>query len=252
MSLLGSIFFGTPGVHKFMDVTIKFQNELNKSVVYKNENDSNENTENKSVVGLDGAGIISTLAKLCINNRAFNVITQSRPHKIVHEMGHAKIGQILFCHTKTNLKQVIVVDPKTAATYNIAHSEKSLDWDNLYALDDEARLKLKEEGIDESNWRYTVRLLSGPFTNIAFSTIQIAAVAAFRNYLPLPVSLALAGGSATWVAGELLYAYSSVSQNTDGDFGQIAKKNGPLHLSLASAVLVSEVALGALGVYHIL
>lgn len=109
---------------------------------------------------------------------------------------------------------------------------------------------MKEEGIEESNWRYTIRLMAGPMANIAFSSIEIIAATALRNYLSWPVSLVLAGGAFTWIAGELLCIYTSIVNKSDGDFGQIAKKNGKAHLSLAAATIVTEVALGAMAIQY--
>lgn len=140
MSLLGSLFCGYEGVYNVLGVTLKFQNEPNEAIHLENKEDANKVSENKTVVNLEGAGIISRLAMKCLNSRVFHCVTHSRVHLFVHEMmGHALAGKILFSSTKTSPRTVIVFDPKTAATYHIPQYQGTPNWNELYELDDSAR-----------------------------------------------------------------------------------------------------------------
>jgi hypothetical protein len=91
-------------------------------------------------------------------------------------------------------------------------------------------------------WKATILDVAGPMADIAFSSCKIVAATALKTHLSLPVALVLGGGGALWIFGELLYAYTSVSNKDGGDFSNIAER-GNAHLALATAAVVSQIAL---------
>lgn len=167
---------------------------------------------------VEGAGFVSFLANKCLNSNAFRWLTQGYCHVFIHEMGHAMACKLL---TGRDSRITIKTDTCGALTYYPRELSNSAKW--------------KQSVID----------LSGPMSDIAFSTIKIVAANALKSYVSQPVALLLAGGAVLWISGELLYALTSTIQKQDnGDFGRIAKRN-TTHLIAAATALVAQAAFGA-------
>lgn len=165
---------------------------------------------------LEGAGFISKASNKCINSNAFRLITQGYSHVFIHEMTHALTFKLL---SNQNGLVTIFKDSCTGKT------EFPFPLENL------------------GNWRKTIVTIAGPMGNIAYSTCKLVAAMALKSYLSWPIALALGSGGVIWIAGELLYAYTSALNKDIGDFGNIAR-HSDTHLTLASTALVSQCALG--------
>ena len=172
-----------------------------------------------SPASLEGAGFITKAAISCINSNAFRWITQGYAHVFVHEMGHALPHQ-LFTHEDTMIKVF-----KSSCTGMGSPIDNSIP-----------------------DWQKTIIFVAGPMADVAFCSLKLVAATALKNYLSWPIALALGSGSVVWMSGELLYAYTSVLNKDQGDFGYIARY-GDTHLALAGAALISECALGIFAAY---
>lgn len=167
-------------------------------------------------LNLDGAGFISKIASRCITSKPFCWISHAYSHVFAHEMSHALavkavVNQTSQVHVNTELSIGGTTYPR----------------------------ELREA----ASWKKALVSVSGPMGNVAYCTCKLVAATALKDYLTWPVSVVLGGGAVMWMSGELLYAYTSATYGTRGDFGQIASL-GNTHLALASAALVGECALG--------
>jgi hypothetical protein len=162
-----------------------------------------------------GDDYISRLAKICSNSHVFRILSLAYVHVLVHEMGHILANKI-FVGSNDNPKITILT--KESSGYCTGEINPT------------------------SRWQRTIVLAAGPMSDIAFSTCKLVASVALKHYLSWPVSLILGCGAIIWIIGELFYAFISALKRDNGDFGRIAD-HGPLHLVLASAAIVSEVAL---------
>ncbi len=150
------------------------------------------------------------------SSKAYLVTTQSYVHTFVHEMSHALADKFLC----KGSPEVEINDDATGLT-----TTSSL--------------------ISEA-WKSTVFRLAGSMGDIAFSTGQLVAITSLRGYLTTPGSLMLGAPAVLDIASELFYSFSSGLVKDDGDFGEIAKKG---RLGVASAALITEIALSALSIY---
>lgn len=169
---------------------------------------------NSHRISFEGAGVISKMAIKCLKSTAFRLATQAYAHVFVHEICHAMIYK-LFAHQNAEV-HITKCGCEGRTSYPSAVN---------------------------ANWKSTIIDLSGPMGNIAFSTCKLVAATALKSYLTWPIALALGAGAVMWISGELLFAYISVSKNSEADFANIARR-GNNHLALASIALVSQVALG--------
>lgn len=168
---------------------------------------------------LEGHGIFSKLASKFINSDFARLISVSNIHLFVHEMSHA-----IACKLITNQNSSISFFTKRCLAVNYYPREV------LHCQD----------------WKRTILDSAGPIGDIAFSSCQLVAANALKNYISWPISLLLGGGALLFMAAELFYAYSSASKKDFGDFGLIAKRNIS-HLVFSSIALISSCALGIFG-----
>ncbi len=174
-------------------------------------------------ISLHGAGLISKMAFKCLNSNAFRWVTQGYAHVFIHEMSHALAWKILTSQNSTIHISTSLCNGGTT------HSNSS---------------------IKVADWKHTILGVAGPMGDIAFSSCKLVAATALKNYLPLPVTLALGSGGVIWISGELFYAYISASKKDAGDFGQIARR-GNTHLAFASAAIICQIALGIFAAIHL-
>ena len=98
-----------------------------------------------------------------------------------------------------------------------------------------------------SDWKKTVIFAAGPMADITLSFSKWLAVNALKDNIPTPISPAVKLGAGLWIAGELLYAYTSVLNKDYGDF-HLIDRLGKSYLAVATFALISQVALGILAV----
>ncbi len=197
MSFLNSILFCKPGSYTVLGIPVSFT---------KNNTDASAHN-----LTLNGAGVISYLARACINNQVFQYLSFGYSHVFIHELGHALTSRILTGNSTPS----ITIDSSCNG--------------------------FTSECIADSRWKDSLILSAGPMFDIAFCSFQLIAAASLKKHSKI-VSGILGFSAVIWMAGELLYAYTSVINDDGGDFGSIAR-NGKTHLALASAALISECAL---------
>ena len=205
MNFIKSMIFGSEGSYNILGTQVHFTNQASSD----------------GQISLEGAGIVSRIALACLNSNTLRYLTQGYSHVFIHEMGHA-LADRLLTHKD--------VDPyDTPSVYISKESCGGENWPTSAS-----------EFLPE--WKKTILDVAGPMADIAFSSCKIVAATSLKNYLPLPVTLALGGAGALWIFGELVYAYTSVLNKDGGDFSNIAER-GNVHLALASTAVVSQVAL---------
>lgn len=209
MSFENSILFGSEGSYNIFGHHVIFKRDPPKNMHF---------------VTLDGAGIISDIAKICINSGAFRLATLGYAHLFVHEMGHAMAAKHF---TNEDSDIAIYTGSGTASTF------LPIGLNNISA------------------WKNSTVEAAGPVADVAFSSCVLAGAAAMKDYLPYPVALTLGAGAVFWISGELLYAFVSASKRDKGDFGQIAARNKK-HLAVATAALVSQCTLGVFAAIELL
>ncbi len=214
MSFLKSLVFGSEGSYKIFGIPVSFEKK----------------DPSIEIADIEGAGFISKLANNCLNSIPFRLITQGYAHVCIHEMSHAIAIKLL-----TNESPYVHICTDTCTGYTRS------DEDDIF----EPELWKDNDNIEAEPWKDNIIHAAGSIGNVAFSSCELIAATAFKNYLSWPVALALGGGGALWLSGELLYSYVSAIRKDNGDFGQIASSH-KMHLALAGAALVGECALGVL------
>ena len=190
-----SIILGYPGKYNLLGVNVCFEN----------------GTPGFSAAPhLHQLPLITALAKSCIENSCFCILTFSSLHIFSHEMSHALAGRMFSSATPTVFIYQQAGETKQFGSF--------------------------------TPWQTTIVSTAGPMGDIAFSFCQLITIIALRNILPRPLSVIFAGGAFLWIVGELLYAYGSANNKTDGDFGEIAKM-GRTYLAAASTALITELIL---------
>lgn len=207
------MLFGSEGEYTILGVPVRFTISAKGSMF---ENHAQDNL-------LEGAGVITKLAKMCISSNVFRLISQGYSHVFVHEMSHALAWKLLN-KSNESVKIRIVTELCTGQ-----FSPPAISVEN------------------RSDWKNTIVNATGSMGNIAFSFCKLIAANRLKKYLSWPVALALSSGAATWILGELVYSFTSAVNEDGGDFGKIAKRNKK-HLALASAAIIGECALGIFAV----
>lgn len=159
---------------------------------------------------------IPEIAINCFQSRLFQCLSQRYIHLVAHELTHALAFKI-FTGKNSN---IFIFTNRSCAFTRPPTEANSLE-----------------------NWKITVSLAAGPMGNIAFSYFKLIGATALKKHLPWPIFMVLAGSAVIWITGELIYASVSALAKDHGDFGQI-RLQGPLHLTLATITMVSELALG--------
>lgn len=152
-----------------------------------------------------------------LSSRTFQILSMGYLQVFVHEMGHVLAAKILL-----NSK------PSVSINTGKNGGGKTHSMPHCTAID-----------------------LAGPLASVVFACAKIFAAVALSSYITFPVALTIVIGSAIWIAGEFIYAATSVMSRDSGDFGCIAER-GNKHLVASTAVLVGTCALGILAVVSIL
>jgi len=158
-------------------------------------------------------GLVFDLANKCMNSKIFCWITLSNLHLFVHEMGHAIAYKLLTNNDST-------IEIFNNYCYGITHFKNS-----FHMLPD---------------WKRTIINAAGSVSDVTFSASKLIVATLLTNYISWPLSLIIKISLILWMLGEILYAYSSASENDFGDFGKITKS----HLVFASTALVAPCLLG--------
>lgn len=161
------------------------------------------------------ANLIPKIVSKCLNSNVFCCVTQTYAHVFIHEMSHA-LAYKLFTYQNSTIKIKIPLRGSTVPP---------------------------REALNLAGWKRTIIHAAGPIGGVAFSSCKLVAATALKKYISWPIALVLGTGGVIGISGELLSAYSSVSNKEAGDFGYIARCSNT-HLALASIVLISECALG--------
>lgn len=156
-----------------------------------------------------------------ISKSLWGCIAQGYVQTVVHEMGHA-LAVKLFKEQATDKEKDTYIEIFT----NILRAR------TIYCFKK-----------SPSRCQTTIHSLAGPMASITFSTCKLFAAAAFSNYLTRPFTVTLGVQSIVYINLELLVMCVSACAKDDGDFGKIARL-GNLHLTLATAAIISELALG--------
>lgn len=165
-----------------------------------------------------------------MRSKIFSVLTLGHLHTFIHEFGHAATYELLSGGKAT-------INLSTKSCYGSTTFEQS---------------KRQLPGVAQ-----TYIDLAGPLADVIFSAVLIVGIFALTHYVPMPIELSwslravVCIPAAIWIGGEFLYAAVSITNNDNGDFGNIAKR-GIGHLLVSLAVLITIRALCALGTYFLL
>lgn len=193
-------------------------------------------TAKRPAYAFGSSNLVLRAADACLNSRIFRWISLGGAHVFVHEMGHAIKYRLM------GRKPRVVIMTNSCSGYTYIPLRYYRPW--YFPL-----IRLIEREPPLSSFQNVVVYAAGPLTNMAFSCCQLVMAVALKTYITWPISGILAGGGFIWMTGELLYAITTACRG-DGDFGAIARE-GILPLTLATAALVGEFALGIWGAQHV-
>lgn len=218
MSILQSIFFGTPGQYNIGGHAIEFRE--GQAYAF----DGSCSAYNPAIQ------IVGKVADQILGSSILRFFTQGNLHSLVHELGHASAAKWLDPESRCSRIRIFT-DSGTGA-----------------ANTPPRRLRVENNMIIflTPQWHEDIMFLAGPLADMLFSCGKLMLAVVLKNYISLPVALLFGVGAPLYMFGELLYAAISAISQDEGDFGKIAQ-SGSIPLLIATAALVGTCALGIFG-----
>lgn len=158
--------------------------------------------------------MVTYLADGCLNNGAFKVLTFAYAHTLVAVTAKG-------------------VTTKVLTGKNVHLSMGNGNGEPKDLLGNDIELSPNQSSIIET---------IGPVAEMLFSGCLLTASLASRNYVPLPITAIVAGGAATWMAGNLLVSSVVTSSGVDFGMGKVGQR-GLKHSLSATAALAASCAL---------
>ncbi len=193
MTILNSLLFGSGGEYTVLGTPVEFKEASN---IFNNSNLS-----------------FAYIVEWFVTDPFISVITLTRLHVLIHEMGHAIAGWFL-----EGVRSKITI------------------YTNIFGGMTQPVPEIFEK-------RPLFFYLSGPLVGIVFESAKLVAAAASAIFLPLPIGIPLAAlvgfGSVVWISIEL---YNII--NNWGDWTQIYEA-GALQYYFSALLMLSAVALSA-------
>lgn len=209
MSFLKSVFFGSEGSYRIFGIDVSFE----KKPSFYSSDSSSEPLDTLSIFKKATRNLFIN----CINSKAFNCAMHSWVHVFAHEMGHALTGKWLL-----------------SSSAKIRIFTNHVGGMNTYAY-----RRMHQAPLEIQSTITT----AGPLVGMAFSSCELVAAVALKNYISWPVALFMGTGASYAMFCGLCELGMTLLEFDGSDF-QILARDSKKHFVIASAAVVAECALG--------